>query len=430
MSTQSNQSEKLTRSGVKRWFTLFVLSLCCGQIYQLPYLRYSFYDQMIAAFNANNTELGMFMSMFGIGSIICYLFGGIVAMKVSDKILLPAGMILTGLLGFWFATFPSYGIVLLIHFLWAFTTSLIFWPAVINFIRGMGSSSEQGRLYGLFEGLRGVTATIIGLLLVWIFSLAMTEVDGPRNVILTYAAIAVGLGIIAFFIIPSNGSKKKELRSQTGNNSLIKGFGQALKLPITWAACGMVFFTMMVFDCLGYTTPYLTACLGATAAFAASFGTIRTWGLQIAGGTLGGIIADKIKSSSKTIVAAFIVIAVGFGILNVLPVEESMVIIAAIFILIFGTAIYVNRGVYFAVLDEANVPAGINAAVVGIVSCIGFSPDAFIYTIIGDILDNTQGVQGYQTVYWMAAACAVCGALCAFAAIKIIKKNKVSKKPR
>ena len=47
-----------------------------------------------------------------------------------------------------------------------------------------------------------------------------------------------------------------------------------------------------------------------------------------------------------------------------------------------------------------------------------------IYTIIGDILDKTPGAAGYQTVYWLAAACAVGGAICAVAAVRIIKKNK------
>ncbi len=420
-------NETKGQSGAMRWFTLFVLALSCGQIYQLPYLRYSYYDQMLSAFGVSNTELGMFMTLYGIGSIICYLLGGIVASKVSDKILLPGGMILTGALGVWFATFPPYGVILVIHFLWAFTTSLVFWPAAINFIRGLGSSAEQGRLYGLFEGLRGITATLLGLVIVWIFSLAISEIDGLRNVILVYSGIAVALGVLLFFMIPANGAEKKELAAQSGSSSLLGGFGQALKLPITWIASGIVFCTMTTFICLGYTTPYLTACLGATAAFAAMFGTIRTYALQFVGGTFGGMLSDKIGSSSKTMIAGFAVIAAGFLALNILPVNESMVWTAAILILIFGIAIYVIRGVYFAVLDEANVPAGINAAVVGIVSCLGFCPEAFMYTIIGNFLDVDPGAGGYQTTYWMAVVFAVIGIVLAFAAYKVVKKNKAAK---
>lgn len=328
----------MSKKGVNRWIVLFVLALTCGLIYQLPYLRYSYYDQMIAAFAVTNVQLGTFMTAYGLGSLPCYILGGIFAMKFSDKALLPAGTILTGAAGLWFATFPSYGATLFIHFFWAFSTSLIFWPAAINFVRGLGNSSEQGRLYGLFEGMRGICATVIGLGIVALFNAAMSELAGLRTVILTYSAINIGLGVILFFFVPNNKEEKKALAVAAGQSSLLKGFGAALKMPITWAATGIVFFTMMVFDCLGYTTPYLTGCLGATAAFAAAFGTIRTWGLQFVGGTTGGIIADKIGSSAKTLIGGFAIIVIGFVILNLLPVKSSMVWPAAIFILIFGTA--------------------------------------------------------------------------------------------
>ena len=138
------------------------------------------------------------------------------------------------------------------------------------------------------------------------------------------------------------------------------------------------------------------------------------------------MIADKLGSSAKTLIGGFAVIAAGFVILNLLPLKASMVWPAAIFILVFGCAIYVNRGVYFAVLDEAKVPANINAAVVGIVSAIGFTPDAFIYTIIGYFLDKYPGATGYQITYWMGAACGVCGLICALIAVKYIKKQKAA----
>lgn len=415
----------MSKKGLNRWFVLFILALACGLIYQLPYLRYSYYDAMLVAFDVTNTQLGTFMTAFGLGSLVCYLVGGVVAMKFSDKILLPIGQILTGAAGLWFATFPSYGIALFISFFWAFSTSLIFWPAVINFVRGMGESKEQGRLYGLFEGLRGITATAIGLGIVAIFNAAISDVAGLRDVILAYAIINIALGVITFFVVPNNKAEKKALAEASGQSSLMSGFGAALKLPITWIGCGVVFFTMMVFDCLGYTTPYL-GLLGASAAFTAAFGTVRTWGLQMVGGTTGGFIADKIGSSCKTLIGGFAVIAAGFIALNLVPVTSSMIWPVAILILVFGSAIYVNRGVYFAVLDEAKVPANINAAVVGIVSAIGFTPDAFIYTVIGYFLDTYPGTLGYQITYWMGAGCGVCGLICALIGVRLIKKQKAA----
>lgn len=412
------------KKGINRWLLLFILALACGAIYQLPYLRYSYYDQMLVAFNVTNTQLGLFMTVYGLASLPCYVVGGMFAMKFSDKLLLPAGMLLTGAAGLWFATFPGFAGGMVCTGIWAFSTSLVFWPAIINFVRGMGTSEEQGRLYGLFEGLRGITATAAGLIAVAVFAACASELMGLRSVILFWSIYCIVLGVILIPFIPNNLEDKKIALAEQ-KTSIVAGIGKAAKMPITWIASGIVFFTMMVFDCLGYTTPYMTGVLGASAAFAATFGTVRTWGLQFVGGTVGGIIGDKL-GNAKTLILGFTVIAVGFIVMNILPRNASMVWPAAIFVLLFGMAIYVNRGVYFAVLDEAQVPAAINGAVVGIVSGIGFTPDAFIYTIIGYFLDTYPGATGYNITFWMGAACAVCGLLCAIAAVAYIKKQKTS----
>ena len=169
-----------TRKGVKnKWFILILLSAAVGLIYQLPYLRYSYYDAMLEAFGYSNAQLGNLMSAYGIGSVICYIIGGAVADRISSKILLSSGQILTGLAGFWFAAFPAYPIAFGISFFWAFTSSLIFWPALINYVRNLGTENEQGRLFGLLEGTRGFISTLIGLGIVAIFNRAVSIAGGP-----------------------------------------------------------------------------------------------------------------------------------------------------------------------------------------------------------------------------------------------------------
>ena len=122
-----------------RWFQLILLSASTGLIYQLPYLRYTFYDPMLEAFGYTNIQLGNLMSVYGIGSVICYIIGGILADRMSSKVLLSSGQILTGLAGFWFATFPAYPVALGLSFFWAFSTSLIFWQALVNYVRCLGN---------------------------------------------------------------------------------------------------------------------------------------------------------------------------------------------------------------------------------------------------------------------------------------------------
>ena len=171
-------------------------------------------------------------------------------------------------------------------------------------------------------------------------------------------------------------------------------------------------------------TPYLTGVMGATVTFAATIGTIRTWGLQIVGGTSGGIIADKIKSSSLTMAFAFIIIAVGFGIYIILPTNSSMLIIATILMFAFGIAIYVNRGVYFATLSEAGVPDSLSGTVVGFASALGFLPDAFMYTIIGNWLDKYDTVTGYRMIFITGVISGLIGMIACFLMYRNLKKTK------
>ncbi|MCI8813790.1 MAG: MFS transporter [Lachnospiraceae bacterium] len=403
-----------------KWFVLVILSAATGLIYQLPYLRYSYYDSMLNTFGYTNAQLGNLMGAYGIGSLICYVLGGIAAERFPSKYLLSGGQILTGAAGFAFAMFPPYPIALFISFFWAFTTSLIYWPTLIDYVRNLGTDKEQGRLFGLLEGLRGILTTAMGLGIVAIFNHAATETLGLRNVIFAYAIINIALGIVTFILIPY---EKKAVETDGEKSSILENFMIALKKPEIWMVTIAIFCTMTCFICLGYLTPYLTGVMGATTVFAATIGTIRTWGLQIVGGTSGGVIADKIHSSSLTMAIAFCIITVGFGVMAVLPSTTSFLMTATVLMFAFGFAIYINRGIYFATFTEAGVPASINAIAVGFASAIGFLPDAFMYTVIGSILDKYSGAAGYRIVFIIGATSGLVGLLMAILIFRNSKKR-------
>lgn len=406
-----------------RWLQLIILSASVGLIYQLPYLRYSFYDSMLAAFSLNHIQLGTLMSVYGLGSFICYLIGGVLADRLSSKMLLTSGQILTGLAGFLFATFPPYGLALAISLFWAFSTSLIFWPALIRFIRGLGDDKEQGRLFGILEGTRGIFATAIGLGIVAVFNALGAATLGLRTVIIIYACINMLLGFITWFILPA----AKKPAALTEKRSVVQDIGAVVKMPQAWLIAIIIFMTMMTFICLGYLTPYLTGVMGASVTFAAAIGMARTWGLQIVGGVSGGFIADKIGSATKTMMFAFLLIVIGFLVMYLIPADTSYLLVATIAMFIFGLAIYVNRGVYFAALSEAKVPATLSGAVVGFASALGFLPDAFMYTVIGGWLDNNAGALGYRYVFLCAIVCALVGFIaCLFMRRIAVKQQKAS----
>lgn len=402
-----------------RIIQMIVLSASVGLIYQLPYLRYSFYDSMLAAFNVNHVQLGNFMSAFGLGSFICYLIGGVLADRYSSKKLLSVGQILTGLAGFYFATFPSYPIAIGISLFWAFSTSLIFWPALIRYIRNMGDDSEQGRLYGSLEGVRGLISTLVGLGMVAVFNALGAATLGLKTVIISYACINILLGIVTWFIIPAD-ENKTQIKERTLGEDISKVF----KMPQAWILTIIIFVTMTTFICLGYLTPYLTGIMGASVTFAAAIGMLRTWGLQILGGPIGGLTADKIQSTSKTMMFNFGIIIIGFFIMLIIPGKQTFLIAATIAMFAFGFAIYSNRGIYFASISETKVPMELTGAVIGFASAVGFLPDAFMYTVIGYWLDKYPGIQGYNYIFICAIVCGIIGFIASYIMKNLAKKQK------
>lgn len=398
-----------------RWLQLITLCFAAGIIYQLPYLRYTYYDSMMEAFHINNTQLGMIMSLFGIGCLFFYFPGGYLSDRFSQRKIMTFGQILTSLLGLIFAMFPPFPIACAISFAWSCTTAMVFWTAMISYTRTLGSDKEQGMIYGFLEAGRGIAATVLGLIIVPVFSKLGSGVEGLRFVILFWAVFGLILAVLTWFMIDDT----EPVQIEKGEKG---GYVAAFKNPAVWYVTIIFFATMNLFDCLGYMTPYLTSVCGLSTATAATIGTIRTWGSYIVGGILGGLIADKF-TPSRTISAVSCVLIVGFVIFRFVPGNAGIVIFLVAVMLIIGIFISINRAVYWASLSEALVPMSMMGGASALVTALGGSPDAYIYTLIGYWLDK-YGNDGYKFVFVYAICAAV---LCLIAALllrRYIKKQR------
>ncbi|MGF6489022.1 sugar phosphate permease [Pseudomonas frederiksbergensis] len=81
--------------------------------------------------------------------------------SADTRKLIPIGLIGTGGLGLYLATFPPFSNLLIVFSLLAVCADCIFWPSLLKAIRNLGDDQEQGRLYGLLEGERGVIDALI-----------------------------------------------------------------------------------------------------------------------------------------------------------------------------------------------------------------------------------------------------------------------------
>lgn len=261
------------KENVRKWITFFVLTLGAGTIYKLCFLKDAFYVPMQEYLGLTHTQIGNAMSISGTMTTIGFILAVWLSDKVSKKILLPAGFIGTGLLGLWLSTFPGYNQILLIWALFALTNDMIFWPVLLKSVKSLGSKEEQGRMFGFFEGSRGVVDTLVAFSALGIFAFFGSNKLGFRNAILFYSITVIVVGIIAFFVLEDD---KKDLEANKSETKKAKISPMvALKSKQVWLAAFTTFFVYAVYCGITYFIPFLENIYALPVALVGAYGIIN-----------------------------------------------------------------------------------------------------------------------------------------------------------
>lgn len=380
----------MNKAFIKKYGTLLLLAAGAGIIFQLPYIRETFYVPIQNAMNLTNAQMGLLSSGYATMATLSYFVGGIVADKFSARKLLTFSFIATGLLGLWFSTFPGFTISRIIFILMGISTIITYWSACIKATRMLGTEEEQGRLFGLQEGLRGILNAVLVFAMTAAFTHFTNEVAGASAAIKVCSIVVIIIGVLNFIFIEDT---KKEEDTET-LAEVTKGMFKALLIPRVWLLVAIIFAAYSVYGLIGYVSIFAQKFYGMTAATAATLGGIR-YLIQGLGGIVGGFIADKVKSRFKVIIGGCIGLAVSFGLFILLPSKASLygAVVANFFVGLFF--IYAVRSQYFAVHDDAGIPLNMSGRVSGIASCLGYMPDLFMYTLVGSWMDN-YGRTGYN----------------------------------
>ncbi|HIZ77996.1 MAG TPA: MFS transporter [Firmicutes bacterium] len=411
----------------KRILVLLLLILAGGAIYELPYLRYYYYDALQAALELNHTQYGTLMTAYGVTAMICYFPGGWLADKFSCKKLIVFALLATAALGFYFSTFPSYIISLLIHILWGITTSLIFWAAMLKATRMSGGSEIQGKLFGILEGGRGLLPMIWGMAILTLFNYLGGEIAGIRGAILAYSGITLLAGFLILFFFKER-KVEDESDASTEKGNLKEELLYVLKLPGLWLLAVIIFACYTLYCTQSYITPYFTEMFGAGASLAALIALIRTYFIAIFGGPIAGIWADKIGSTVKVLRIGLLVASISVLAYLIIPARESFLWLATIAMVVLAFSVFLTRGVYFAAIDELAIPLKYTGAAIGLASFIGFIPEAFVYTLVGHWLDSYPGITGYKIMFTYMLIVGLIGFVFSFILIaRIKKKQKLTK---
>ena len=348
MSNTSNASKN-----VKRFLLLFALGVAYGFMYVMPYMKSSFYDQMIAAMGCTNAQLGSLMTYYTIALTISYLPGGWIGDKFNPKPVLLASIFGQAILSFLFMfTYQSYTMAVIIWLLMALTGGFAFWPAIMKGIRMTGTDEEQGRLYGIFEALNGFASLLLSFIMIGIMAIAGKGdlVTGFKSALACMGGLSIVSGLLVLFLMPKEATygTKTEENAESGKITF-KDYLSAFKIPGVWIMAILVWCYVTISAVASYLTPYSTDVLGMSAVVAASIGTIRTYGCRLVGGPLGGVLADKtFKSVSKEQVLGQTACIVTLGIFLILPVGTNSTVLV-ILLLLVGVAMFLCKGTYFSV---------------------------------------------------------------------------------
>lgn len=411
----------MNKQFIKKYGTLLLLAAGAGIIFQLPYIRETFYVSIQNAMGLTNAEMGMLSSGYATMATLSYFVGGIIADKFSARKLLTFSFIATGILGLWFSTFPSFNVSRIIFVLMGITTIITYWSACIKATRMLGDSAEQGRLFGLQEGLRGIMNAVLVFVMMAAFNHFADEIIGTAWAIRTCAITVIIIGVLNWFFIEDT---KTESNSES-IASVAKGMFQALKIPRVWLLCGIVFTAYSLYGLLGYINTYAVKVYGASVQTGVTLGAIR-YIIQAFGGIIGGFLADKIGSRIKVIVGSVALLGLSFAGFIILPVETTLVnaVIANFILGLF--LIYIIRSLYFAIIDDAGIPVDKTGRVSGFVSCLGYTPDVFMYTMVGGWIDSHAGKTGFNMMFVYAVAMAVLCIILALILSRVIKKGKTA----
>ncbi len=406
-----------SKNNVKRFLIIFILSFGTTAMYSLPYMKSSFYDPMQQALALSHTQIGNLLSLYGLVGMVSYFIGGWFADRFSVRKLITFSLIASGILGFYFSTFPSYSMILLIFVLWGFTTILTFFSASVKVVRMQGSESEQGRIFGFYEGLSGVSGTLISFIGLYFFGKFAEITVGFKYVVWLYSAASIICGILLFFLVEE---KKDSGASDEGLS--IKSLLKVVTMPKAWLIGLIIFSTYLVFSSLTYLSPYLSEVYVMPMTLVSALSIIRTYVIKMGASPVAGVITDKVGSSIRVMFVGFILMTVSTAAYLVIPKSTGFIWIAVINMIILSVILFGFRGIYFASVSESNISLETTGAVVGFASFIGFSPDAFYYTIAGNWLDK-YGQTGYTYIFILSVVCAVIGIFATYALNKINKRE-------
>ena len=195
-----------------------------------------------------------------------------------------------------------------------------------------------------------------------------------------------------------------------------------LKLPVIWLIALIIMATNTAMWGTLFFTPYATEVYELGEVGGGAIGVGKYWVTPFAA-IAAGYFADKI-GPAKAILGFCTVMTIGFLIFTLIPGSPKLLPFLIINVAALTAAVYALRGTYFSLLEQSNVPLAITGTATGIISVTAYTPDIFMPTIGGIILDTYPGAIGYQYLFLIISFLNLIGLIAAYFIYRKLQKVK------
>ncbi len=406
---------------------IFVGEVMFSLPFHIP--RY-FRATVLDVFGLSNTQLGDVFAVYGITATSAYFLGGPLADRFPARKLIATSLLATGAGGLYLSTIPGPFALGVLYGYWGLTTILLFWAALIRATREWGGTSSQGRAFGFLEGGRGLVSACLASLAVivfgWLLPAAAEHVtSGERlaalkSVIHFYTATTLTAAFLCWVAIPGEESPPRRSRPK-----IFKGMGEVLRTRSVWAQAMIVLCAYCGYRGLDNYSLYAVQVLDMSELDGARFAEKAAY-IRVIAPITAGLIADRFNAR-RVIGGLFVSMTISYGVLSQIAPPSDLVIILYANIFISYVAVFGLRGVYFALLEETQVPTNCTGTAAGLISVAGFTPDIFFGSISGRILDHSPGVTGHLNYFLLLTGISAVGVVTTLILISMLKS--ASKQP-
>lgn len=396
------------------WYYLVLLILAGEAVFILPFvLPRIFRPTVLDVFALDNTQLGFCFSVYGIVALVSYLLGGPLADTYPPRKLMAVALWMTGLGGLVFASYPNLNTLYILYGYWGFTTIFLFWAPMIKATRIWGGSNSQGRAFGLLDGGRGLTGALFGVLGVVIFSLFVSGTDdtatlSSRKEAFTYviycSSIVISVIGVLVWLFMKSGKGEEDIQLQKIS---VRQIGAVMKLPAVWLLMVIILCAYVGYKITDVLSLYAKEVMLYDEVESAQMGTFLQF-LRPTTGIIVGLIVDRFKIS-LWLFFSFVASAIGGILFASGVIAPTTVALFFMSVVIIAIGVYAARALYFAVMQEGNIPLALTGTAVGMISLVGYTPDIFAGPAYGYLLDSNPGELGHQNVFWMLTGFAVVG---------------------